>query len=50
MNLKLYASLIIMVNPSVDPRCNLVSPRDFTQYVEWLGPKENPNGKRMGNF
>lgn len=44
-HLKAYASLNPLVNPCVDPRFNLVSPRGSAQYVEWLGQKENPNGK-----
>ena len=44
-HLKAYASLNPLINPCVDPRFNLVSPRGSAQYVEWLGQKENPNGK-----
>uniref|UniRef100_UPI0040566F00 N-acetylmuramoyl-L-alanine amidase n=1 Tax=Acetatifactor sp. TaxID=1872090 RepID=UPI0040566F00 len=43
-HLKAYASMDALVNTNVDPRFKYVT-RGSAEYVEWLGQKENPNGK-----
>lgn len=43
-HLKAYASKNRLVNAVVDPRFQYVT-RGSAEYVEWLGQKENPNGK-----
>lgn len=43
-HLKAYACASELANPCVDPRFSLVT-RGCAAYVEWLGIKENPNGK-----
>ena len=43
-HLKAYASTDDLVNECVDPRFKYVT-RGSAEYVEWLGMKENPNGK-----
>ncbi len=43
-HLKAYANKDSLKNNCVDPRFKLVT-RGCAQYVEWLGQKENPNGK-----
>ena len=43
-HLKAYASKDALNNPCVDPRFDLVG-RGVAPYVEWLGAKENPNGR-----
>ena len=43
-HLKAYASTDSLVNACVDPRFKYVT-RGSAEYVEWLGQKENPNGK-----
>lgn len=43
-HLKAYAGTGSLANACVDPRFSLVS-RGTARYVEWLGIKENPNGK-----
>ena len=43
-HLKAYASTDALMNASVDPRFRYVT-RGCAEYVEWLGQKENPNGK-----
>ena len=43
-HLKAYANTEALVGACVDPRFNLVS-RGSAPYVEWLGQKENPQGK-----
>lgn len=43
-HLKAYASTADLNNDCVDPRFKYVS-RGCAKYVEWLGQKENPNGK-----
>ncbi|MDR0853074.1 MAG: GBS Bsp-like repeat-containing protein [Clostridiales Family XIII bacterium] len=34
-----------LVHDLVDPRFHLVTPKGCARYVQWLGQKENPNGK-----
>lgn len=43
-HLKAYATSNSLTNTCVDPRFSLVT-RGTAKYVEWLGIKENPNGK-----
>ena len=43
-HLKAYASTYALVNACIDPRYRYVT-KGSTEYVEWLGQKENPNGK-----
>ena len=43
-HLKAYATSEALVNECVDPRYRYVS-KGSAEYVEWLGQKENPNGK-----
>ena len=43
-HLKAYASKDNLTQANVDPRFSLVT-RGTAMYVEWLGQKENPNGK-----
>ncbi|MBR1629420.1 MAG: glucosaminidase domain-containing protein, partial [Lachnospiraceae bacterium] len=43
-HLKAYACTDDLQNLSVDPRFNKVE-RGTAEYVEWLGIRENPNGK-----
>lgn len=43
-HLKAYATSEAPVNECVDPRYRYVS-KGSAEYVEWLGQKENPNGK-----
>jgi hypothetical protein len=43
-HLKAYADSGNLVMPLVDPRFSLVQ-RNCAPYVQWLGQKENPNGK-----
>lgn len=43
-HLKAYSSTDSLVNACVDPRFKYVT-RGSAEYVEWLGQKENPNGK-----
>ena len=43
-HLKAYASTDILVNERIDPRFRYVK-RGCAPYVEWLGQKENPQGK-----
>ena len=43
-HLKAYGSTAALVNDCVDPRFKYVT-RGSAEYVEWLGQKENPNGK-----
>ncbi|MBU5477012.1 GBS Bsp-like repeat-containing protein [Eubacterium sp. MSJ-21] len=43
-HLKAYADTSELANTCVDPRFSLVT-RGTAKYVEWLGIKENPNGK-----
>lgn len=43
-HLKAYASKDTLKNACIDPRFKYVT-RGCTEYVEWLGQKENPNGK-----
>lgn len=43
-HLKAYASKDGLVNGCIDPRFKYVT-RGCAEYVEWLGQKENPNGK-----
>lgn len=43
-HLKAYASEDVLVNECVDTRFRYVT-RGCAEYVEWLGKKENPNGK-----
>ena len=48
-HLKAYANANItsdtLATSCVDPRFNLVNPKGSSPYVEWLGQKENPDGK-----
>ena len=44
-HLKAYASKDALNNECVDSRFELVRPRGCAQYVEYLGQKENPDGK-----
>ena len=43
-HLKAYASRNALKNACIDPRFKYVT-RGCAEYVEWLGQKENPNGK-----
>ena len=43
-HLKAYASKDVLKNAVVDPRFQYVT-RGCAEYVEWLGQKENPDGK-----
>ena len=43
-HLKAYANTDALKNPCIDPRFKYVE-RGSAAYVEWLGQKENPNGK-----
>ena len=43
-HLKAYANADPLKNPCIDPRFKYVE-RGSAAYVEWLGQKENPNGK-----
>lgn len=43
-HLKAYASTEALVNTCIDPRYRYVT-KGSAEYVEWLGQKENPNGK-----
>ena len=43
-HLKAYASTDVLKNACIDPRFKYVT-RGCAEYVEWLGQKENPNGK-----
>ena len=43
-HLKAYASTEALKNACIDPRFKYVT-RGCAEYVEWLGQKENPNGK-----
>ena len=43
-HLKAYASTDALMNVCIDPRFKYVT-RGCAEYVEWLGQKENPNGK-----
>lgn len=43
-HLKAYASTDALKNPCIDPRFRYVT-RGCAGYVEWLGQKENPDGK-----
>lgn len=43
-HLKAYANKEALINTCIDPRFKYVT-RGSAQYVEWLGIKENPNGK-----
>ncbi len=43
-HLKAYASTDVLKNACIDPRFKFVT-RGCAEYVEWLGQKENPNGK-----
>ena len=43
-HLKAYASTDALVNEKIDPRFRYVT-RGCAPYVEWLGQKENPQGK-----
>ena len=43
-HLKAYANADPLKNPCIDPRFKYVT-RGSAAYVEWLGQKENPNGK-----
>jgi len=43
-HLKAYASTEALVNSCIDPRYRYVT-KGSAEYVEWLGQKENPNGK-----
>ena len=43
-HLKAYASTAALKNECVDPRFQYVT-RGCSEYVEWLGQKENPQGK-----
>ncbi len=43
-HLKAYACADALVNECVDPRFKYVT-RGSAEYVDWLGQKENPNGK-----
>lgn len=43
-HLKAYACADTLVNECVDPRFKYVT-RGSAEYVDWLGQKENPNGK-----
>ena len=43
-HLKAYASTDALKNACIDPRFKYVT-RGCAEYVEWLGQKENPNGK-----
>ncbi len=43
-HLKAYASVDALKNPCIDPRFRYVT-RGCAGYVEWLGQKENPDGK-----
>ena len=43
-HLKAYASTDVFVNERIDPRFRYVK-RGCAPYVEWLGQKENPQGK-----
>ncbi len=43
-HLKAYASTDVLVNEKADPRFRYVT-RGCAPYVEWLGQKENPQGK-----
>ena len=43
-HLKAYASIENLMNVCIDPRFKYVT-RGSAEYVEWLGQKENPNGK-----
>ena len=43
-HLKAYANADPLKNPRIDPRFKYVA-RGSAAYVEWLGQKENPNGK-----
>ena len=43
-HLKAYASTDELKNACIDPRFKYVT-RGCAEYVEWLGQKENPNGK-----
>ena len=43
-HLKAYASKSALKNDCIDPRFKYVT-RDCAEYAEWLGQKENPDGK-----
>ena len=43
-HLKAYASTDVLKNACIDPRFRYVT-RGCAEYVEWLGQKENPDGK-----
>jgi hypothetical protein len=43
-HLKAYASTDRLMNACIDPRFKYVT-RGCAEYVEWLGQKENPDGK-----
>ena len=43
-HLKAYASTEALANACIDPRYRYVT-KGSAEYVEWLGQKENPNGK-----
>ncbi len=43
-HLKAYASTVDLKNKCVDPRFKYVT-RGCAEYVEWLGQKENPDGR-----
>ena len=43
-HLKAYANTVALNGACVDPRFSYVT-RGCAEYVEWLGQKENPNGK-----
>ncbi len=43
-HLKAYASTDALINERIDPRFRYVT-RGCAPYVEWLGQKENPQGK-----
>ena len=43
-HLKAYATEEALINECVDPRYRYVA-KGSAEYVEWLGQKENPNGK-----
>ena len=44
-HLKGYASTEALKQTCVDKRYGNINPKGSTPYVEWLGQKENPNGK-----
>ena len=44
-HLKGYASTEALKQTCVDKRYRNINPKGSTPYVEWLGQKENPNGK-----